>query len=242
MKIDTYFSPKLGNKTEEYEDAFAINPGRGKLAVADGASDSIFSGLWARSLVNSYVESDLSITTDDFMENLVSAARAKWHTDIEWDKLKLFVKNKAINGSFSTLLLVESLGDRTFRKVRVLSVGDSCILLENGGSISSFPLEKHEDFNITPKLVWSGYGSPFSREYRWEKPPFLTAEYEIAESDTMIIATDAVSKWLLQFYPSSWEKVSDGTSNLRQMFESEVKEGRMRNDDLTLVKVVIDSE
>lgn len=241
MKIDTFFSQKIGNTPNEYEDAFAINPGRGKLAVADGASDSIFSGLWARSLVNSYVESDLSITSESFVEDLVSAARIKWHTDIEWDKLRLFVKNKAINGSFSTMLLVESLDDHTFNKIRVLSVGDSCILFKNGGTLSSFPLSRHEDFNITPKLVWSGYGSPFSREYRWQKPPFQTVDYEIESGDTIVIATDAVSKWLLQFYPDSWGEITDGNKDLKEMFQSEVKDGRMRNDDLTLVKVTIDS-
>lgn len=241
MKIDTYYSPKIGNKPEEYEDAFAVNPGRGKLAVADGASDSIFSGLWARSLVKSYVESNLSITNDDFVERLVSAAREKWHTDIEWDTLRLFVKNKAINGSFSTMILTESIGNNSFDRVRVLSVGDSCILMNRNESAASFPLEDYRDFNISPELVWSGYGSPFSKEYKWKRPPFQTRDFIIEPGETVLMATDAVSKWILQYFPDSWDKVTSAETDLKVLFEEEVREGRMRNDDLTLLKIVTDS-
>lgn len=241
MKLETYFSQKLGNSPEEYEDAFAFNPGRGKIAVADGASDSIFSGLWARSLVNSYVNSSLSITDDNFMENLVSSSRKKWHMDIKWDDLKLFVRNKAINGSFSTLILVESLEDIEFNKIRVLSVGDSCILFRKDDGVESFPLKTHEEFNITPKLVWSGYGSPFSGEYKWESPPFLSEDFDVEAGTTAFIATDAVSKWILQFYPKSWDKITDHETDLREMFEKQVRAGKMRNDDLTLIQVTTDS-
>lgn len=241
MKIDTYYSQKIGNKPEEYEDAFAVNPGRGKIAVADGASDSIFSGLWARSLVKSYVESDLTITDVEFVEKLVSAARAKWHNDIEWDSLRLFVKNKAINGSFSTMILAESISDTEFTKVRVLGVGDSCIILNRKDSACSFPLESHEDFNITPELVWSGYGSPFSKEYRWNRPPFQLRDFVIDPGETVLMATDALSKWILQYFPESWEKVTSQDIDLRTLFENQVKEGRMRNDDLTLLKIITDS-
>ncbi len=239
MKIETYYSPKIGNSETEYEDAFAINPGKGKIAVADGASDSIFSGLWARSLVNSYVNSDLSITSDDFIENLVSSARVRWHTDIEWDSLRLFVKNKALGGSYSTLILVESMEGNSFSKVRVLSVGDSCILLERNGSLLSFPLSDYEQFNISPKLVWSGYGSPFSTEYKWNKPVFSTEDLEPGQDSTVIVATDAVSKWLLQYYPDSWNGVMEHTNDLREYLTEQVKGRKMRNDDLTLVKVII---
>lgn len=241
MKIDTYYSPKIGNSADEYEDAFAINPGRGKIAVADGASDSIFSGLWARSLVNSYVDSDLSVSQDDFIEKLVSTARVKWHTDIQWDKLRLFVRNKALGGSFSTLILAESVTGSSFNRVKVLSVGDSCILMKNDDSLHSFPLESYEDFNISPKLIWSGYGSPFSTEYKWSRPAYKVQEFDLESGDTVVIATDAVSKWLLQYFPQSWDELEIHHSDLRAYLTGEVTEKRMRNDDLTLVRLTIDS-
>ena len=40
--------PKRGHSPEEYEDALAGDPRSGRFAVADGASESSFAGLWAR--------------------------------------------------------------------------------------------------------------------------------------------------------------------------------------------------
>src|SRR5262249_22560942 len=47
--------PKRGEKTEDYEDASAGDPLRGRFAIADGAAGSSFSALWARLLVEEFV-------------------------------------------------------------------------------------------------------------------------------------------------------------------------------------------
>ncbi len=47
---------KRGHSPEEYEDAFATNDVAGRYAVADGASESSFSGLWAKLLVDQFVQ------------------------------------------------------------------------------------------------------------------------------------------------------------------------------------------
>src|SRR5262245_12932177 len=49
--------PKRGEKAEDYEDASAADPVRGRFAVADGAAGSSFSSLWARLLVEEFVGS-----------------------------------------------------------------------------------------------------------------------------------------------------------------------------------------
>ncbi len=38
--------PKRGNTEDEYEDAWAVDPARGRFAVADGASETSFAGRW----------------------------------------------------------------------------------------------------------------------------------------------------------------------------------------------------
>ena len=57
------WAPKAGNRSDEYEDAFwpqrTINrtvnrSGLFRLAVADGATETSFAGLWARRLVRAY--------------------------------------------------------------------------------------------------------------------------------------------------------------------------------------------
>ena len=55
--IRTAWQPKAGHRPEEYEDAFAVSSPRlpFRAAIADGATESIFSGGWARALVDAFV-------------------------------------------------------------------------------------------------------------------------------------------------------------------------------------------
>ena len=46
-----FWLPRRGNKPDEYEDAFAVEDASGRYALADGASEGCFTGLWARLLV-----------------------------------------------------------------------------------------------------------------------------------------------------------------------------------------------
>ena len=47
--------PKEGHSAAEFEDACAWDARRGVFAVADGAGDSAYAGLWARLLVEQFV-------------------------------------------------------------------------------------------------------------------------------------------------------------------------------------------
>ena len=58
--VEGFWLPKAGNTEDEYEDALSPKKTQGKLerkfprfAVADGATESSFSGLWAQLLVDS---------------------------------------------------------------------------------------------------------------------------------------------------------------------------------------------
>ena len=51
----TFWLPRRGNSPEEYEDAFALDDASGRYAVADGATEGCFTGLWARLLVEDFV-------------------------------------------------------------------------------------------------------------------------------------------------------------------------------------------
>ena len=51
----TFWLPRRGNNPDEYEDAFALDDASGRYALADGASEGCFTGLWARLLVEDFV-------------------------------------------------------------------------------------------------------------------------------------------------------------------------------------------
>src|SRR5437867_3316654 len=57
--VDTFHTQKAGNAESEYEDAFwrprsMLGGPDIRTAVADGATDAVYSGLWARLLVKAY--------------------------------------------------------------------------------------------------------------------------------------------------------------------------------------------
>ena len=59
FSVEAFPCQKHGNASTEYEDAWAIrgsdSPNRCRVAIADGATESSFSALWAALLVESFV-------------------------------------------------------------------------------------------------------------------------------------------------------------------------------------------
>lgn len=239
IKVREFHRAKLGNSESEYEDAFAFNIRRKRFAMADGASESVFSGIWAKALVHSFINSKTRISDANALaEHMLTEARQTWYEQIDWDGLKLFVKNKAVKGSFSTFLGIELLKGTSTYKYKAVAFGDTCFLTIRNGRIASMPIEKASDFNITPKLFWSGYGSPFEKEYKWKIPQLLEFSGEIEFGDSLIMATDALSKWILENNYNSWEiltKVEDPA----MLFNSLLQHRMIRNDDITLAVLTL---
>lgn len=234
--------PKLGNDEIEYEDAFAFSEDRNRYAIADGASDSVFSGIWARNLVKTFTELDTMVAdiTADTIYSLISSSRDSWYRDINWDRLSLFVKNKAVKGSFSTFLGIDThLFEGTY-SIDVVAVGDSCIFYLQDGVLKSFPIDDPSKFGNTPNLLWSGYGAPFTGEFRWKKPEFSTFSFVMNPGDSIILATDALAKWMLENRETAWDSLID-CSNYSEFFDDLRTKREMRNDDITMALITLGS-
>ncbi|MDS0257221.1 hypothetical protein ApAK_05985 [Thermoplasmatales archaeon AK] len=167
MKIASFSMSKLGNRESDYEDSLSYDIDRMKFAVADGASDSIFSDVWAECLTETFVNGpyDLFWEPDrNLMMKMAVEAREKWYRRIKWTSLPWFIRNKSVNGSYATLLLAQFRETSTnFLLVRAMAVGDSCIFkVANGGIIWSFPIKNVRELGTSPPLVWSGKGYPVS--------------------------------------------------------------------------------
>lgn len=239
IKVREYHRPKLGNSEGEYEDAFAFNLRTRRFAIADGASDSIFSNIWAQNLVDSFTKSTVPLRyRKKLVRSLLSQSREKWFNSIEWNDLKWFVKNKAVKGSFSTFLGIEIRKRGNNYHYNGVTVGDSCLFTLNE-ELFSFPMKQASEFNITPNLMWSGYGSPFNEEYKWDFPKLTSFDGNLLPGDSIILATDSISKWILE----------DGANRYRFLLESpdpmekieELLQAReMRNDDITLAIITLE--
>src|SRR5258707_2109902 len=91
--------PKHGYSADEYEDAWAADPAVGRFAIADGASESPFAGLWARLLTEAFVAARR--TTD--LAGFVAGPRRRWASDVLGRELPWYAAMKRHQGAFPTL-------------------------------------------------------------------------------------------------------------------------------------------
>ena len=108
-----FWAPKAGNRTEEYEDAFWPVRGvnregdRFRFAVADGATETSFSGLWAQLLVRSFGAGTLRQAHFDAS---LRPARVSWRRAVSSKPLPWYAEAKVLDGAYAALLGVELMG------------------------------------------------------------------------------------------------------------------------------------
>ncbi|MHB8372315.1 MAG: PP2C family serine/threonine-protein phosphatase [Thermoplasmataceae archaeon] len=237
MSLSIIF-PKVGNTQEECEDYLAIDESRMRYVIADGASDSIFSSLWAKCLVDTFLDmEDLSGDPEKLMDKLCRSSINLWHDKIEWDNLKWNVKNKSVKGSYSTFIGVEvRKTDRNFR-VNCLAVGDSCVFIKTGKRLESFPVKDLTGFGLHPDLIWSGHGEPIYEGTPLELPDYEMKKYSVEPGTRIIMASDAASKWIME---GGSERIDQLFSNFpleKEYWDNLRTNGEMKNDDVAVIAV-----
>lgn len=257
-QIQAYWVPKLGNSSEEYEDAFAYSTEDGIFAIADGATESSYADRWARDLVDSYVTKPPEVNGSSVaFPQWLAPLQQRWRHGIDWDNLPWFAEEKAKAGAFATflglsiydpdLLKRTTLFERAaslFRKHeapqvwkwKAFAVGDSCLFqIREDKLIACFPISKPEDFNSRPVLLCS---NPTNNNGVWSEVRFEQGDCKA--EDLFILATDAVAKWFLDqrdLGGKPWEILSGLRSQMEfSDFVARLRsEKAMRNDDATVV-------
>src|SRR5437763_7927962 len=92
--------PKRGCTEDEYEDAWAADPARGRFAVADGASETSFAGRWAQLLTEGF----LTAARPPALSEWVGESRRCWSSEIMGLELPWYAEMKRDQGAFATLL------------------------------------------------------------------------------------------------------------------------------------------
>ena len=92
--------PKRGNSADEYEDAWAADPDRGRFAVADGASESTYAALWSRLLVESFVAARRPWNELHWVDE----SQHRWAGSVDALDLPWYAEMKREQGAFATLL------------------------------------------------------------------------------------------------------------------------------------------
>ena len=218
---------KAGNRSEEFEDAYAADPVTGRFAIADGASESSFAGAWAEMLVKGFVENPGS------WSGWLPAARTAWQQKFQGNASSWYVEEKVREGAFATFLGVTFGGPGLGWKA--VAVGDCCLFhVRAGRLLRSFPLKDADAFGNQPELIGSQPTTKLTRRLR--------SEGDWQEADLLLLMTDALAQWFLRNATDnaeSWKEIP--MLETQETFDAWATKCRrdkvMRNDDLTLMVI-----
>jgi hypothetical protein len=232
--------PKKGHSGAEYEDAWAADPAAGRFAVADGASESAFAGLWARVLAKGFVTAARPLVLPAWLDG----PRRRWAAEVMGLELPWYAELKRQEGSFATLLGV-ALRPPTPSgpgRWKAVAVGDSClVLVRNGRPILAFPLSRSSDFDSEPRLIGSRGGRP---------PIAAYGAGLLRPGDRLFLMTDALAQWFLRTREDGgrpWEAAAALLASERpeDAFAGWVEglrdRGGLRDDDVTLLSIEMSS-
>jgi hypothetical protein len=244
MKItcDTLWLPKKGNTDEEYEDAAApvdsvkTETELFKCAVADGATETSFSGLWAKLLVDGFLSG-----ADR------NALRKQWQESVSGKKLPWYAEEKAESGAYAALVCLTLKDNKSGGTWESEAIGDSCLIqIRQSEWLIKFPLTKSSEFNSSPALLSS---NPEDGKDHGEK--FVRCNGDWKHGDIFYLLSDAIARWTFKrqeehgdaaFYLQGMKKKSDLVEFAKVQRELTDEETRplMRNDDVTLMRVIVE--
>lgn len=220
----------------EYEDATwpdvdgaVLAAHRVRVAVTDGASESLLAGHWARLLASAACRYDPRA-----LRRAARWAAARWPAEVaRWladRELPWWMVDKLDRGAHATVLVVQL---EPGGQWRAAAVGDSCLLQVSDGQIKrAFPLADAAAFDERPALV----GSALIAACR---PEHTTGVCRPA--DQLLLATDALAGWLLGTPGAAADLLADLADGGAAAFAGQVdrarRAGALRVDDVTLMVI-----
>ena len=202
-----------------------------RLAVADGATECMFAGIWARLLVKAFGRGRMSAPNTDFQ--CLSKLGGVWQRTIARRAMPWYVEEKIRQGAFSTLLGFElhpQIGDDDGEWC-ALAVGDSTLK-------ESFPLGLSDEFGNQPDLLGTA-----TTERNPQLIRRMSGRWKLG--DKFYLMTDALACWFLKrrelLLDDDICKIEDQPAFQRLIESERQKVGdlgthMMRNDDVTLVR------
>lgn len=248
----TFWVPKESNSETEYEDAFwprksvleAKGP-RFRFAVADGATETSFAKIWARQLVHAFCSGFLD---ESSLSTHLPKLQRRWSTIVRKRPLPWYAEEKLNTGAFASILglLLEDAqtrGRRRRGRWSTIAVGDSCVVqVRDDQVLARFPLECSDSFTNRPRLLSS---NPAHTERVSER--LSTKEGIWVTGDAFYLMTDALAWWFMKEVEEErtpWHilrdlDTADQDMSFRRWISDLREEKRIRNDDVTLLRVDI---
>jgi hypothetical protein len=240
---------KAGNLESEYEDAFWPRPracGENcknvSVAVADGATESSFSGVWAKQLVRACCHGGINPVN---IGVVLPSIQSKWSRIVRRKPLPWYAEEKIRNGAFSTVLgLTLRDGDEAGNSGywEAFAIGDSCLVQIRGDdTLATFPLSSYAEFNNSPFLLGSNPDSNNQLESHVQQ---LNGCWEAG--DSFYLMSDAIAAWFfreIEERRKPWRTLRDLDHDrslpFRPWVEALREQKLMKNDDVTLFRIDI---
>lgn len=246
MRIDcrTFQVQKRGARMEECEDAYAVSHRdvgthvtSFTCALADGASETSFSRLWAELLVRDFVRGQRrSVPGAEALRRL----RVDWHERLATCPLPWYAEAKRDRGAYATLLgltLTEA-DEEGAARWKAAAVGDTCLFLVRRDDVCArYPVTAAEELERRPMLLSTNEGDEITA---------VTGDGRWRTDDAFFLMTDALAGWFLRSCDAGerpWRVLQDvGTPDGQEfpgLIQGLRRQGLLRNDDVTLIHAVV---
>lgn len=237
LRTQQVLLPKSGFEPSECEDSIGSDEQNCRFAVADGATEAFDARNWAQRLAQNWVRSNPALTGDAFRE-WVANEGLDLHSSWKQLTLSWYAEEKARKGSFAAFVGVE-LDVRTDAPAwKAIALGDACLLhCRNGALIKSLPLSSSASFNSAPILVASDPAI-----YKSNEKSLVIESGSCETNDVLFLVSDAAAAWFLERFEQNnfWDVFqSHDTRAATEFFENERHAGRIRNDDIAVMRLEI---
>lgn len=244
LQTRQFLLPKSGHQLSECEDAVGINALKNRFAVADGATEAFDARSWASLLAHGWVEMTEAALTPREFRAWIEEQGQSLHDSWSGLRLSWYAEEKARAGSFAAfvgLQLELEAGGRP--RWKAVALGDSCLIhRRNKSLLDALPVNHYEGFHAAPLLVPSRASMQESVLQQ-----LVVGEGTIEAGDVLLLLSDAAAAWYLMLWESD-EKVlalfdnlirEDKEAELARLFESERVAGRIKDDDIAIVRVEV---
>ena len=235
LRTQQILLPKSDFEASECEDSIGVDEQNCRFAIADGATEAFDARNWAERLAQHWVQSESALTAETFHKWVASEA-VELHSS--WKQLTLpwYAEEKARKGSFAAFVGVELDLRTDAPEWKAIALGDACLLhCRDGALIKSLPLSNSASFNSAPMLVASD-----SVIYKTTEQALVIDSGRCENGDVLLLASDAAAAWYLErFEQQNFADVfqTHDIEALAQFFENERDAGRIRNDDIAIVRL-----
>ncbi len=251
VSAQAFYAPKAGNKDSEYEDAFcpqrpliSRKASSFSFAVADGATETSFSGMWAKQLVRAFCKGEFDV--DEISRN-VDTLREHWLRNVSRKPMPWYAQEKIRSGAFAALVglgLIDSPESEEDGTWKAHAIGDSCVFqIRDSRLIAKFPIQSSNQFTNSPLLL-----SSIATEVSSPLQSLSTMCDSWKKGDTFYLMTDAIACWFLtetengRVPARELQNLSSGKSGHFQPWLNGLRDSKVvRNDDVTILRVEIEN-